>query len=284
MNDSENTKLCPQTNIPYLHLPLGDAPCVFVHANGYPSHCYQPLLEQLKGCDVMAPLSRACWDDSDPNERNQWPLLVDDLIDFARARMQVKSKPLIAIGHSMGCMVILRAACRHPELFAKVVFIEPIFMPTYMVELSRLTPRRWLRKSKLIKKTLSRPDSWDSLQQAYDFHRPKRAFNALSDPALWQYIVGGTKAVGDRWHLKYPKAWEAWIYQHLPRSWPLLRKLRLPTLGIRAQNSEFLTANSWQKWQKIQQHETFIEFEGQRHLLPLEAPTDVAHAILDFIE
>ena len=284
MPDSENTKCCPQTNIPYLHLQQGDTPCLFVHANGYPSHCYQPMLEQLKGCDVMAPLSRACWDESDPNARNQWPLLVDDFIRFAQARFDDSKRPIVAIGHSMGCMVILRAACRAPQLFAKVVFIEPIFMPSHVVELSRLTPRRWLKKSRLVQKTLSRPDTWDSLQQAYDFHRPKRAFSALSDPALWQYIVGGTKAVGDSWQLKYPKAWEAWFYQHLPRAWPLLRKLAIPTLGIRAQQSEFLTVKSWLKWQKIQPHETFVEFEGQRHLVPLEAPMSVAHAILDFIE
>ncbi len=284
MHNRENTIVCPETSIPYFHLAQGKTPCLFVHANGYPSHCYAPMLEQLKGCDVLAPLSRACWDDSDPNERNQWPLLVDDFIAFARARFAKTQEPFVAIGHSMGCMVVLRAARREPHLFKKLVFIEPIFMPSHLVELSRLTPRRWLRKSKLVQKTLSRPDSWDSLQQAYDFHRPKRAFNALSDAALWQYIVGGTKPVGEKWQLKYPKTWEAWFYQHLPRAWRLLRTIDIPTLGIRAQKSEFLNEKAWAKWQKIKPHESFVEFENQYHLLPMEAPTEVAHAILDFIE
>jgi len=284
MHHRENTIVCATTNIPYLHLQQGATPCLFVHANGYPSHCYLPMLEQLKGCDVMAPLSRACWDTSDPNERNQWPLLVDDLITFARARFVETGQPFVAIGHSMGCIVLLRAARRAPELFKNLVFIDPIFMPSHMVELSRLTPRRWLRRAKLVQKTLSRPDCWDSLQQAYDFHRPKRAFNALSDAALWQYIVGATKPIEDKWQLLYPKSWEAWFYQHLPRAWPLLRTVKIPTLGIRAQQSEFLTEKSWQKWQRIQPSQTFVEFENQRHLLPMEAPTDVAHAILDFLE
>lgn len=284
MHERENTLLCPTTNIPYLHLPLGNTPCLFVHANGYPSHCYLPMLEQLNGCNIMAPLSRPCWDDSDPNERNQWPLLVDDFIAFAKAQYTKQQKPFVAIGHSMGCIVVLRAALREPELFEKLVFIEPIFMPSRMVELSRWIPRRILRKSKLVQKTLSRPDSWDSLQQAYDFHRPKRAFNALSDAALWQYIVGGTKQVDERWQLVYPKNWEAWFYQHLPRAWRLLRSIDIPTLGIRAQHSEFLDDKSWKKWQKTKPYETFIEFENQRHLIPMESPTDVAHAILDFIE
>jgi len=284
MHKLENTIRCPSTDIPYLHLPQGETPCLFIHANGYPSHCYSPMLEQLKGCNVMAPLSRACWDDSDPNERNQWPLLVDDLLAFARARFEETQQPFVAIGHSMGSIVLLRAARREPKLFQKLVFIDPIFLPSHTVELARLTPRRWLKKSKLIQKTLSRPDTWDSLQQAYDFHRPKRAFRGLSDAALWQYIVGGTTPVGEQWQLLYPKRWEAWFYQNLPRAWRLLRTIELPTLGIRAQNSEFLNEKSWQKWQKIQPLQTFVEFENQRHLLPMEAPIDVAHAILDFIE
>ena len=284
MHHSENTETCKTTNIPYLKLELGPKPCLFVHANGYPSHCYLPMLQQLKGCTVWAPLSRPCWDKTDPNLQDQWPLLVDDLLKFARARVAQTQQPLTAIGHSMGCIVILRAAIKEPELFDKVVFIDPIFMPSYLVEMCKLAPQSMLKKIKLVTKTLSRPDIWPSLQQAFDFHRGKRAFKALPDTALWQYIIGGTTPKGDQWQLTYPKQWEAWFYQNLPRAWRYLRKLSQPTLGIRAENSEFLSAAAWDKWQKIQPHEKFIEFEGQHHLLPMESPVVVAHAILDFIE
>ena len=284
MPHSENTELCASTNIPYLKLQLGTQPCLFVHANGYPSHCYLPMLQQLKGCTVWAPLSRPCWATSDPNAVNQWPLLVDDFLKFARARVAETKQPMIAIGHSMGCIVILRAAIKEPDLFKKIIFLDPIFMPSYLVEFARMVPKSMMKKIKLVTKTLNRPDQWSSLQQAFDFHRTKRAFKALPDTALWQYIIGGTKPVGEQWHLKYPKAWEAWFYQNLPRSWRYLRKLSIPTLGIKAEHSEFLSTAAWQKWQKIQPHEKFIEFEAKHHLLPMESPVAVAHAILDFIE
>lgn len=281
-NPQQQTLHCNATNIPYLHFPQGDTPCLFIHANGYPSACYKPLLEQLKGYDVLAPLSRPCWDDSDPWNKDQWPVLADDLIDFAR--QHIKDQPFHCIGHSMGAVVLLMAIEKAPELFNKVVFIDPIFLPSSLVKLLKFIPKRFSRKAKIITKTLGRPDEWSSLQLAFDFHRTKRAYQALPDTALWQYIVGGTKAVADKWQLTYSKRWEAWFYQHPPHSWPLLRKLDKPTLGIRAENSEFLTPKSWSKWQKIQPHETYIEFQGQHHLLPMEAPRDVAHAILDFLE
>ena len=280
----ENTIICPQTNTPYLKLEQGDHPCLFVHANGSPSHCYLPMLEQLMGCTVYAPLSRPCWDLSDPHATDQWPLLFQDFLDFARARHQETGHKFSAIGHSMGCIVLLHAAIEAPELFENLVFIEPIFLSTSIVETARLLPKSIKQRMKIVTKTLNRPDQWPSLQDAFDFHRPKRAFKQLNDPALWQYIVGATSPVEQQWHLTYPKAWEAWFYQNPPRSWGLLKKLDLPTLGLRGEKSEFLSQKSWQKWQRLQPYGKYLEFKNQHHLLPMASPKNVAHAILNFIE
>jgi len=282
--DYANEQLCSVTDIPYLTFEQGDIPCLFIHANGYPSACYKPLLQQLNGYDVIAPLSRPCWDKQDPNGTNQWLVLADDLVRFATARYQETQRPFHCVSHSMGAIILLMAIERAPHLFDKIVFIDPIFLPSPLIQLLKFTPEQLTKRSKIVTKTLSRPSQWDCLQEAFDFHRPKRAFQALPDQALWQYIVGGTKAVKNQWHLRYDKRWEAWFYHHLPQPWPMLRKLTKPTLGIRAENSEFLTSKCWNKWQKIQPHDTFIEFQGQHHLLPMEAPRDVAHAILDFLE
>ena len=88
MKNIENTEICPLTKIPYLKLNQGQHPCLFVHANGYPSHCYLPMLEQLSGCEVYAPLSRPCWDKSDPNMTDQWPLLFNTKFLFSKANSQ----------------------------------------------------------------------------------------------------------------------------------------------------------------------------------------------------
>lgn len=282
--ENANTLICESTNIPYIYLPQGDIPCLFIHANGYPSACYTPMLQQLKGYDIYAPLSRPCWDNNDPNGINQWPVLADDLVRFATIHFQKTQQPFQCVSHSMGAIILLMAIERAPHLFDKVVFIDPIFLPPPLIKLLKFTPEQLTKRSKMVTKTLSRPSQWLSLQDAFDFHRSKRAYQALPDAALWQYIVGGTKAVGDEWHLLYDKRWEAWFYHHLPHPWPMLKKLHKPTLGLRAEKSEFLTAKCWKKWQKVQPHETFIEFQGQHHLLPMEAPRDVAHAILDFLE
>jgi len=284
MQNIENTSICQQTKIPYLKLDQGSKPCLFVHANGYPSHCYLPLLEQLMGYTIFAPLSRPCWDETDPNARDQWPLLEQDFLAFARARYQETGQKITAIGHSMGCIVVLKVVNSAPELFDKVVFIEPIFLNSATVEIANLLPSTIKKRLKLVSKTLNRPDQWPSLQHVFDFHRPKRAFKQLSNPALWQYIVGATKPDDNQWCLSYPKAWEAWFYQNPPRAWHQLKQLELPVLGLRGEKSEFLSASNWQKWQAILPYNKYIEFKDQHHLLPLEVPKAVAHAILDFLD
>lgn len=284
MDTSHNNEyVCNETNIPYLKFEQGTIPCLFIHANGYPSACYKPLLQQLKGYDVFAPLSRPCWDEKDPNGKNQWPVLANDLIRFAQEQFKTTQKPFQCISHSMGAIVLLMAIKRAPQYFDKIVFIDPIFLPPLSIHLLKFVPEQFTKQSKLVTKTLSRPDRWPTLQQAFDFHRSKRAFQVLSDEALWQYIIGGTKAVNNEWHLRYDKRWEAWFYHHLPNPWPILRKLENSTLGLRAEHSEFLTTKCWNKWQQIQPDKEFIEFESQHHLLPMEAPKNVADSILIFL-
>jgi pimeloyl-ACP methyl ester carboxylesterase len=184
----------------------------------------------------------------------------------------------------MGCIVVLNTVISAPELFDKIVFIEPFFINSSTVEIARLLPARIKRRLKLVTKTLNRPDRWPSLQHAFDFHRTKRAFCQLSDNALWQYILGATTATDNQWRLTYPKAWEAWFYQNPPRAWRQLKQLELPVLGLRGEKSEFLSAKNWHKWQEILPYNKYLEFKGKHHLLPLEAPQAVANAILDFLE
>lgn len=280
----ETIEYCDTTRIPHLCFNQGSHPAVFVHANGYPAGCYQELLQQLDNYQVWAPLTRACWPDESPSREDQWPILVEDLLRFVRAKSNNGATPMVGIGHSMGAVIVLMAALQAPQLFSRLVFIEPVFLPRHLVVLMRSLPRRIRQQIPLVKKTLHRPNQWSCLQQAFDFHRSKRAYRHLSDPALWHYIHGGTYQDDNQWRLRYAREWEAHFYQHPPKVWKLLRQLTLPTLALRAGQSEYLSQTSWTKWKKIQPEASFIEFNQQDHLLPMEIPQEVADTIIEFLQ
>ncbi len=273
-----NSVYCQYSDIPYLTFNQGQETLVFAHANGYPPACYQPLFQQLAEYRVVAPFLRPCWPEQQPGNTDQWQRLVDDMLIFVRGQRT----PVVGFGHSMGAVILLMAAVQEPKLFSRLIFVEPAFLPVHWVETMRLLPSKMARHIPLVKKTLNRPDQWSQLQQAFDFHRPKKAFRKLTDDALWHYINGGTQQVDDNYQLIYPKLWEAYFYCNPPRVWSLLKKCHVEVLAIRAESSEFLTPESWGKWQRLKPDTQFVELRNSHHLLPLEQPKTVSESIQAF--
>jgi len=59
--------------IPHFELNQAGEPLHFLHANGYPPDCYQPLLELFKtNYHVFGMLLRPLWNHSRPNEIEDW--------------------------------------------------------------------------------------------------------------------------------------------------------------------------------------------------------------------
>src|SRR5574339_992864 len=98
--------------IPFFdHGGSGD-PLHFLHANGYPPACYQPLLGLLSSRNhVFGMLLRPLWPGARMDDLHDWNPLSDDLLAFLR---QTGGPPVIAVGHSIGAIVSLRAALRDP--------------------------------------------------------------------------------------------------------------------------------------------------------------------------
>lgn len=107
-------------------------PLHFLHANGYPPECYQPLFEHLQTqYRVFGMKLRPLWDDTNPEEIKDWHPLSDDLLRFLSDR---ETAPVIGIGHSIGAVVTLRAALRNPGKFRALVLIDPVlFVPSFMI-------------------------------------------------------------------------------------------------------------------------------------------------------
>ena len=101
------------------HLPV-----VFSHANSFPAGTYRLLFKYLKerGMDVSA-VERFGHEPQYP-VTNNWPHLVQQLVDFAQAQVQRIGGPVYLVGHSLGGFLSVMAAARHPELARGVVLID----------------------------------------------------------------------------------------------------------------------------------------------------------------
>src|SRR3990167_6793886 len=97
---------------------------VFSHGNSFPSGTYSVLFSHLRqrGFDVSA-VDRFGHDPRFPVTDN-WPHLVEQLAEFAAEQVRASGGPVYLVGHSLGGILSVMAASRHPELARGVLMID----------------------------------------------------------------------------------------------------------------------------------------------------------------
>lgn len=256
-------------------------PVLFAHANGYPPGSYRQFLEPiLDHCELTAFKHRPLWSNSLPRRRLNWNYFAEDMLNTVRASFD---KPIWLMGHSMGAVISMIAASKAPALFRGLVLIDPVFLPGRHVLGMRLSSDAKLRSMPMVQKTLNRPNIFENHQAAFDFHRAKRPFAAISDEVLWDYIRSGTRDTGEgTLELAFGREWEAGVYTSPPWVWPRLARLKKPTLGLRGESSPTLTAQAFERWGRLQPNATLFTCPGG-HLLPMEQPDSTAAYVIDFL-
>ena len=267
--------------IPFIEFGSGSNTIHFAHANAYPPGTYRQLLEPLsERSRVLAIKHRPLWDDSDPWETlNSWQQVSADLIAFLDGQ---NVADIVGIGHSLGAVATMYAALERPDLFSRLVLVEPVFLPPEFLAMMDIVDPRDIP---LVAGALRRRNGWASRQELFDHYRGKKVFARLADDALWDFVNFGTDEVNGEVKLAYSPEWEARFYAMAPRDiWELLPQLEHPTLAIRAADSDTLYPLAWQLWQEKQPDATFVELDEAGHLVTHERPSELANIILDWLD
>src|SRR5688500_866895 len=264
------------------------APLHFLHANGYPPGCYQPLLELLQAkYHVLGMLLRPLWGNSRPDEVSDWRIFSDDLLRFLR---DYKPAPVIAVGHSIGATVILRAALREPEKFRALVLIEPVLFPT-----ARMLSWNFVRAIGLgnrlhprILAAYKRRRTFDNLDLVFRGYRKREVFRYMNDKNLHSYIDGITNPTSNGgYELAFSPEWEARIYYTGLRDfdiWRQLPKLKVPALFLRAAETDTFWEQAAKLVKQKQPRARVETLERSTHLLPLERPKEVFEIMQSFLK
>ena len=277
-------------NIPSFDYGGEGTPLHFLHANGYPPDCYKPLLELLKTrYHVFGMLLRPLWEDTKPEDLDDWHPLSDDLLQFLASTPLRAEKPVIGVGHSVGGIVTLRAALHEPDKFRALILLDPVlFVPPILVAWNFARKMGLGNKfHPLIAGALRRRRTFDNLDEAFDGYRSRSVFQYVSNENLRAYTAGIAKPKADGgFELAYSPEWEARIYFTALRDfdlWRELPKLKIPTLIIRgAETDTFLEKAA----DLVKQKNPKIEIrslQNTTHILPLEQPEKIYNYIRAFI-
>ena len=261
----------------------------FLHANGYPPACYSPLIDFLKNhYHVRAMHLRPLWPGSNPKGIRDWHPLTDDFMLYLDNQ---NDRPVIAVGHSVGAIVALRAALRHPDYFQALILLDPVlFLPKFITLWNLIKAVGLVYKlHPLISGALKRRRKFEDLEKLFNSYRRKQIFRFFSDASLWAYIHGILKpSAGQNFELAYSPEWEAQIYDSGVWKdmdiWRGLPSLSVPTLIIRGAETDTFMPAVAQRVKSIRPATRIIAIEKSTHLLPLEKPQETSQAILDFLK
>lgn len=275
-------------NIPHFDLGGDGAPLHFLHANGYPPECYQPLFAHLQNRHrVFGMKLRPLWEGQNKDDFQDWHPYSDDLLRFLSDR---GADPVIGVGHSIGGIVTLRAALRDPDKFRALILLDPVFfVPPFLVGWNFIRAIGLGEKTHpLIPAARKRRREFDNLDVLFRSYRSKPIFRYLNDDSLKAYIAGITKPKADGgYELAYTPEWETHIYLTGLRDFDLWRglpNLDVPTLIIRGAETDTFLPNAERLVKKKNPHIRVHTMQNATHILPLEYPREVAELINDFVQ
>lgn len=256
----------------------------FYGGNGFALTVYEPLLNALHTVlDVQALTMRGEWADKWPGFKHTREQDAQLLIEFLAA---TQDKPVIGIGHSQGATATTLAAAKRPELFSQLFLLEPVTFTKRQTWLYNLAPKTLKLTREPFKSTLKKQAVWENAEEYYQFLRQHKAYKRISDAHLMTYATNSlTPGDHGKLTLKFPPAQELANYFGTPCIMAALAEViradKVPVTLIIGKPSMFISEAVRKTWASFVPPERIITLSDYGHLLPMEAPAQVAQLILE---
>ncbi len=258
---------------------------IFSHANSFCASTYGVLFKHLKSSGLTVKAIEKFGHSPEYPVTNNWPRLVDQLIDFTRPLVEKTGEPVFLVGHSFGGFVSLMAAARAPELARGVLLLDSPILGGW-----RATTLGVIKTAQLVGSvspgavSRRRRTSWASEEAALEHFRHKKAFAKWEPQVLQDYIAHGTHDEGQGLEkkrvLSFDRDVETAIYNTLPNNLESLLKrhpLKCPVAFIGGRHSVEMKQVGMAMTGKITRGRLTI-LDGS-HLFPMEKPLVTAAAM-----
>ena len=249
---------------------------IFCHANGFPSGSYTEFFEFYKKqmSEELLPITLTPLDKtfSMYEAARNWHDYSWDLIK----KIERLQRPIVGVGHSMGAILLLKAAVEKPDFFNELILFDPTILLKRFIYLSNYLPKFITRKfHPVASKAYRRKDKFISYQAAFDNLREKKLFKYFSDEALWNYVNAGFRETGEGVvSLVFTKAWEEHCFLSVISAWGLLKNINIPTRIIYGEKSDLIRPSIVKRIKQTNPSINLIPTRGG-HLFPMEFPRNI---------
>ena len=266
---------------PATHHPPLMSLLIFSHANSFPASVYRLMFKSLRarGFTVKAVDKFGHHPAYAPTDN--WPNLVQQLVDFAEAETAKAGEPAYLVGHSLGGFLSLMAAARRPELARAVLLLDSPLLGGW-----RATTLGALKRTQLVGAvspgavSQRRRTSWPDADTALAHFRTKKVFSRWQPEVLEDYAHRAMRAQDGQWVLDFDRDVETAIYNTLPDNLDRLlarHPLKCPVAFIGGRHSLEMKQVGMAMTEKLTKGRITI-LDGS-HLFPMENPIATAAAI-----
>ncbi|MEI8157616.1 MAG: alpha/beta hydrolase [Burkholderiales bacterium] len=190
---------------------------VFSHANSFPASTYRVLFRNLKARGYTVKAIEKYGHDPRYPISNNWPDVVQQLVDFARPLVDQTGEPVWLIGHSLGGFLSLMAASRNPELARGVVLVDsPILGGWRSTAVGVMKTTQMFGSLSPGAVSRNRRNNWPSAEAAFEHFRHKKAFAKWDDEVLRDYVAHGTLESDGKRILSFNRQVETQFYNTVP--------------------------------------------------------------------
>jgi pimeloyl-ACP methyl ester carboxylesterase len=186
------------------------------------------------------------------------------------------------VGHSLGGLLSLLAACRRPDLAASLVMLDSPVVTGWRAGFLRVSKSTGLiHHVSPGKASMRRRQHWPDREAVYQHFKSKAVFAAWDDRVLRDYVATGFVERNGHVELAFDREVETLIYNTLPHHLGALLKRHPPACPV-----SFVAGTDSQE---MRQGGTAaaLALAGQRyvhipgtHLYPMERPEETARHVL----
>ncbi len=251
---------------------------LFHHANGFCAATLAPLAHALSERYRVVSVDARGHGDSTPvqpgGEPNpyEWETMTADALGALRGACERtgRDRVALAVGHSFGGALLLRAAQHAPDLVERLLLCDPVLHTPEAVNANEGTTNNGLL---LREATLRRRNRFPSFAEAYDHCRSRGLFADFTPEALALYVREGmTENDEGEIELKCAREVEAAIFGGggTSRAFDAPEAVTARTLFVHAQRGNFL-AETYEAL-AARMPKARVASEDLGHLFPLETP------------
>lgn len=244
----------------------------FAHANGFPAPSYNSFFTHLK----PYPIDHVKVFGTKNPTPTSWEEIATEIIHGIESR---HDRPVIGIGHSFGGVGTFFAARKRPDLFSKIILLDPPFFGWKRRWL--VAPFQWVGLAHKVvppaRVALKRRTEFSSREEAREYFSGKRFFQTFAPEAFEDYLTHGLVEDEEGITLRIPKEQEAQYFAVFPSN------IGETTLAMPA---HFFIPEGSGVIPQAHHEEIRAKFSGMtwhsapgNHMFPLEYPQETAELI-----